>query len=526
MTKKAHFVGVGGEGLYYLAQYLHYSGWQVSGSDLKKSARTEKLKQLGIKIYLGHKAANLKENPDLIIISPAVPQEVAEIREAKKKGIKIYAYRQALDWVFNNLDRDSLTAKQEMALKKSNLAPLYFVDFSRTRLIGVTGTDGKTTTATMIHYLLEKSGLKTGLMTTVAAKIGQEEMSTGLHITTPSAQKLALLLEKMLNKNPEALVLEITSHGLAHHRVEGLKLDIGVYTNITNEHLDFHKNWENYVDDKARMTAMINKSGIVVLNKDDRAFSRLKKKAEQEKIRFLTYGRQSSDLVFGQTREGKQGLKAGISFKNKNYQLNLPVQGEYNLYNAAAALLAVEHMGLNLKKAIQSLGNFSLPKGRMEIIQKTPFWLIVDFAHTANAIEKALVSARRLVSPQGKLIVVFGAVGERDKSKRKEMGKNAARLADVLVLVPDDSRGEKTKDIIDQILVGVEEIDPGRQVKRFDEDKPEARKKGIEWAVNQAQPGDVVILCGKGHEKSLCFKGEEYPWNDSNYVKELLNQSS
>lgn len=526
MDKKVHLIGIGGQGIYYLALYLHYLGWSVSGSDIKESERTEKLKEEGIKVFICHNPTNLSQDLDLVIVSPGVPKDVNEIEAAKEKGMKVYTYRQALDMVFADLDKDDLTADQKQALKKSNFAPLYFLDLGETKLVGVTGTDGKTTTSAMIHHLLVESGIKAGLVTTVTAKIGQQKMDTGLHVTTPSAQKLAKLLEKMLDQEPEIIVLEITSHGLAHYRVEGLELEVGVYTNITSEHLDFHQTWEKYAADKARMIDMIKPNGKVILNKDDRSFKLLKEKAENESVDFLTYGQQNSDLVFDQTAEGEEGLKAEVKYKDKKYKLRLPFQGEYNLYNASCALLAVKSLGLNLDKAVGKFKDFKLPKGRMEVIQEEPFWLIVDFAHTPNALEKALISAKKLVDEKGKLVVVFGAAGERDKYKRKEMGKVAARLADVIVLVPEDPRKEKTKDINEQIESGIKAVDGKVNIKRFDKDEVSSRRRGINWAINQADPGDVVITCGKGHEQSLCLDNTEYPWDEIKVIKNILNQSN
>ncbi len=526
MTKKVHLIGIGGEGLYYLALYLHYLGWQVSGSDIKKSERTKRLIKLGIKVFIGHKTSNLDQDLDLVVVSPAVAKDVNEVKAAKDQGLKIYSYRQALDWVFSKLEKDDLTPRQEQALRKSNFAPFYFLDFGRTKLIGVTGTDGKTTTSSMTHHLLVKSGIKAGLVSTVIAKMGNQEMETGLHVTTPSAQELAPLLEKMLAEEPEVLVLEITSHGLAHHRIGGLELDIGVYTNISHEHLDFHQTWEKYVADKAKMINMIKPNGQIVLNRDDRSFKLLRDKAEQEKTNFLTYGHKDSDLVLNQTETREQELAAIVKYKGKEYNLSLPIQGEYNLYNAAGALLAVDGLGLDISQAISQFKSFKLPKGRMEIIQKNPFWVIVDFAHTPNALKNVLSSVRHLVGKKGRLIAVFGAAGQRDKYKRKEMGKIAARLAEVIVLVPEDPRKEKTKDINGQIESGIRAVDKKVKIKRFDKDEIASRKKGIQWAINQAKPGDVVITCGKGHEQSLCFGNKEYPWDEIKVVKKALTFSS
>jgi UDP-N-acetylmuramoyl-L-alanyl-D-glutamate--2,6-diaminopimelate ligase len=529
MNKQVHLIGIGGQGIYYLALYLHYLGWQVSGSDIKESEKVKDLQKEGIEIFIGHNKDNLNKDLDLVIASPGVPKEVEEIKAAKDMGLKLITYRQALDHFYGQLDKDNLSSKQKNALKKSNFAPLFFLDLGKTKLVGVTGTDGKTTTSTMIYHLLKESGMEVGLITTVMAKVGNEVMDTGLHVTTPSAQKLADILKKMLDKDPEVIILEITSHGLAHHRVDGLELDVGVFTNITSEHLDFHQTWEKYAQDKAKLIDMVvsqpqSSKGNVVLNKDDKSFNLLEKKANQKKVKILTYGTKDADLVFEQAKNDEQGITAGICFKNKEFNIGLPIQGKYNLYNASAALLAVKSFGMDLEEGVSGFKSFKLPRGRMEVIQKEPFWVIVDFAHTPNALEKALASAKQLVDKNRKLIVVFGAAGQRDKYKREKMGEIASLYADIIVLVPEDPRKEKTSRINDQIEEGISLNKT--KLKRFDQDQVKARKQGINWAIKQAKSGDVVITCGKGHEQSLCFGTKEYSWDEIEAVEQALNQTS
>lgn len=542
-ASRVHIVGIGGSGTYYLALFLHYLGWPVSGSDCAPNQRVENLKKLGIKIFIGHQESNLKVKPELVIVSPAIIKELPELRAAKKAKIKIIGYSHFLDLVFRWLRKDRDQKLIKLALAKSNFAPFYQLDFKQLNIIGITGTDGKTTTTSMIYHLGQNCGLKTGMITTVKAKLGSKEIDTGLHTTTPPAQQLAPIIQEMVDGGAEWLALEITSHGLAQHRVEGLKLKAAIYTNITREHLDFHQTWLAYLQAKARMIEMVDPNGIVVLNRDDRSFELLKEMVKRRHLPYLTYGRQKgADLLIQRVETGPWQTKAWLKFGRKTHLLTLPLIGEYNVSNAAAAILASQQMGIKIEEAIESLKSFSGVAGRMNVIQKKPFTIIVDFAHTPNGLAQALKSVRKLAQKDQKLIVVFGCAGQRDKNKRPKMGQIAAELADIVVLVPEDPRQEKTAQINQEIIRGIQkpktvfsskksisrdrvekELKQGKKVIiSFDSDRPQARRKGLAWAIKNARPGDIIIACGKGHEKSLCFNNQEYPWDEIKIIKRLI----
>jgi len=544
--KKVHIVGIGGLGAYYLALFLHYLGWKISGSDCQENERVQKLKQLGLKIFLGHEIKNLNHQPELIVISAAIPLNVPELQLARKKKIKIISYHQFLDDIFSQLKLAQVRKRFVSALRQSNFAPLYQLDLDQAQIIGVTGTDGKTTTSSMIYHILQTNQIKAGMITTVMAKMGSQEINTGLHTTTPPAQQLAPIISQMIEAKISWLVLEITSHALAQHRVEGLQLAGAVYTNVTEEHLDFHKTWERYLEDKAKMIAMVQPGGFVVLNRDDRSFNFLKKEVQRYRLLLLSYGHHRADLRASQIQTSLNQTRAILKFKDRNYSLRLPIPGAYNIENAMAAILAANQIGVPINLAVKALASFPGVAGRMTIIQKKPFVVLVDFAHTPNGLTRALKSARRLAGENGRILVVFGAAGLRDPFKRPKMGQVAAELADIIILAPEDPRTEKVTQINNQIIQGIKqpgaifsekspitrkqiekELEQDKKViVRFDKDSPSARKKALVWAIKNARPGDVVIACGKGHEKSLCFGNTEHPWDEIKIIQKIIQKSN
>lgn len=365
------------------------------------------------------------------------------------------------------------------------------------KFIGVTGTDGKTTTTNMIYQILKDAGKKVAMVSTINAEINGEKIDTGFHVTNPDYFLLQKLIDKAKKAGTEIFVLEVTSHGLDQFRTWGINFEIGVITNITSEHLDYHKTWENYFNSKAKL---IKNSKWAVLNNDEDHFRRLKSLAP------------GLVATFGQTR---------ADFNTDKYKFNLKLPGDYNILNALAAIAATNIIGVEEKNAIKTLENFSSLEGRMEEVKNDQgLKIIVDFAHTANALENALKTLKS--GNKGKLISVFGCAGLRDEKKRPAMGEISARLADITVITAEDPRGEIDK-INEEIMTGAKKAggELGKNV-YIEQD----RQKAIELAVNQlAKKGDTVGIFGKGHEKSLNMTGnEELPWSDVEAVKKALNE--
>lgn len=390
-------------------------------------------------------------------------------------------------------------------------------------VIGVTGTDGKTTTCTLIYEILKQAGYKVGLVTTISARIGDKSIPTGFHVTTPSPDLLQKLLKQMVDEGLEYVVLETTSHGLDQYRNGGVQYSAGIFTNITHEHLDYHKTYEKYLEAKAKLISLIKPGGFVVINRDDKSWEKLNEKIGEKDLKGYTYGfKENADLYASDYTDTTTETNFKIHYNGgKNVEdIKLRLPGEYNVYNALGAI----HVGLQLGASIEdikiALYNTKTLEGRWEVIQKQPVKVVVDFAHTPNALEKMLQYARQ-DNMQGKIIVVFGTAGKRDFEKRPMMGKVAGTLADIVVLTAEDPRGENVVNINRQIAMGLQEAG---KIENKDYFSIVDRKEAIDYAIKNAQPGDTVIITGKGHEKSMNLDGvTEIPWSDQMIVKELLN---
>lgn len=365
------------------------------------------------------------------------------------------------------------------------------------KIIGVTGTDGKTTTVHLIYSILKEAGKKSAFVSSIEAKIGEREIDTGFHVTTPNPWFLQKLLRQMVNKKVEYLVLEATSHGLDQHRLFGCNFQIGVITNITHEHLDYHQNFEKYLAAKAKLFQGVK---IAILNRDEKHFNYLKRRAKKAKI--VSYG-----------------IKKKAYFTLENFKFKTKLPGEYNLYNCLAAIATTKALGIEDEIIRKAMADFSGLPGRLEKIDKgQDFSVFVDFAHTPNGLENVLQSLQE--EKRGRLICVFGCAGERDKEKRPMMGEIASRLADLVVLTAEDPRTKDVNDIIEQIVVGCKKAGGVEKKTYF---RVPDRREAITFAIKKlAKKGDIIVICGKGHEKSMCFGKTEYPWSDQKEAKLAL----
>lgn len=374
------------------------------------------------------------------------------------------------------------------------IANLYYGFPSRKlKVIGVTGTDGKTTTTHLIYHILKSSGHKASLISSVYANIAGKIHDTGFHVTTPDVFPLHKYLRQSSKASDEYFVLETTSHALAQNRVSLIPFEAGLVTNITHEHLDFHKTYEDYVKTKA---ILLQKAKIALINADDKSYQLLKKLIGKK---YYTYG-----------IKNKADYQIDLDSK---FKLNL---AKFNNYNYLAAFALARKLGISESDIIKALKTFKLPPGRLEVVVKKPVTVIIDFAHTPNALHQVLSEVReRFVTSPNRLIHVFGAAGQRDKAKRPAMGQESARLADVIILTEEDYRVEDPQKICQEIAKGIKN-------KKFE--VIIERKKAIEKAIEIAKPGDVVILTGKSHEKSLCRGKLEYPWNEKQTVLDVLKK--
>lgn len=389
-------------------------------------------------------------------------------------------------------------------------------------VIGVTGTDGKTTTCNLLHQILKSAGLPTGMISTVNALVGDRALDTGFHVTTPDALDVQSYLLQMVEVGMSHVILEATSHGLSQHRVSACDFDMGVVTNITHEHLDFHGSYDAYQAAKGLLFAALGETPEkksrphrgAVLNRDDPSFLYL---SEITKVDFLTYGAsKNADIrpeVVEMTSEGLSFRVVGRDLEGTPFSLfvSTPLVGEFNLTNCLAAItLARGIMLLPDETVVAGLASFPGVPGRMEKINiGQDFQALVDFAHTPNALRQALETARKLT--QGRVITLFGSAGLRDRLKRRLMAETAAELADFTILTSEDPRSESLNVIVDEMALGL--VARGGVEGQTFQRVPD-RREAMRVAVQRAKAGDLVIACGKGHEQSMCFGETEYPWDD------------
>jgi len=384
-------------------------------------------------------------------------------------------------------------------------------------VVGVTGTDGKTTTCNLIYHILIAAGLKAGMISTVNAVIGDEVLDTGFHVTTPDAHDVQRYLAKMVEAGLTHVVLETTSHGWSQHRVDACEFDIGVVTNITHEHLDEHGSYENYRAAKARLFSSLERTGskpqgnprLAVINRDDRSFDFLD---DFVKVNKVTYGVDAgADLQAVDIHYYPQGMRFVAEHPKFRVSIKVNLIGQYNVSNCLAALGATV-FGLDIDPEVAARGISSLPgiPGRLEVIDMgQDFLAVVDFAHTPNALKVTLETGRQMTD--GRVICVFGSAGLRDKEKRRIMAEISAESADLTVLTAEDPRTESLNGILDEMGAGARSKG-GREGQTFW--RIPDRGEAIKFALRLARPGDIVLSCGKGHEQSMCFGRVEHPWDD------------
>jgi UDP-N-acetylmuramoyl-L-alanyl-D-glutamate--2,6-diaminopimelate ligase len=395
-------------------------------------------------------------------------------------------------------------------------------------VIGVTGTDGKTTTTNLIYQILLAAGIKAGMVSTVNAMIGDEVLDTGFHVTTPDAHDLQRYLAKMVEAGLTHVVLETTSHGWAQHRADASEFDIGVVTNITHEHLDEHGSYESYRAAKARLFSSLEwtlpkpqgNPRLAVINRDDRSFEFLN---DFIKVNKLSYGLGVGANVWAvDVKQNTVGVDFTVITNNVCEEISSKLVGAYNVSNCLAAYAAtVCGLGVDPKIVARGIAALESVSGRMERIDLgQDFTAIVDFAHTPNALKVTLETAREMlnampaINEQGarrRVIAIFGSAGLRDKEKRRMMAEISAELADLTVLTAEDPRSESLDSILEEMAQGAESKG-GREGETFW--RVPDRGEAIKFGLSLARSGDIVLACGKGHEQSMCFGQREHLWDD------------
>ena len=388
------------------------------------------------------------------------------------------------------------------------------------KVIGVTGTNGKTTTTFMIHHMLQDAGYKTGVMTTVSWGVGNDIKSQIQHFTNVPVPELMRRLKYMKHEKVDWLVLETTSHALAQHRVFGIKYSVAVMTNVTHEHLDYHKTFERYRDAKRRMFKLANANHkglqVGIINAEDPSAQLFARDVKHP----ILYGVNKGDLKTTNLQMTPSGSTYTAMIDEKTYNIHCNLPGSFNVSNSLAAVAVGHALNLSSEQVEQGIAALKSVEGRMNHIDEgQDFDVIVDFAHTPDSFEKLFKDIKPIV--KGKLIVVFGSAGRRDEAKRAVQGELAGKYADEVILTEEDDRDIDGNQILDQIASGAEKAG---KVKDKDLFLVLDRPRAIRFAVQRATKNDMIMFLGKGHEKTIERANGENPWDELGEVRQALKQ--
>ncbi len=374
------------------------------------------------------------------------------------------------------------------------------------KLVGITGTKGKTTTSYMIKTILEKDNRKVGLIGTICNLIGDKRVETNR--TTPESVDLQKLFRKMADAGCDIVVMEVSSHALALDRVYGCAFDMGVFTNLSEDHLDFHKTFDNYLEAKAKLFTMTKEAFI---NVDDMY---AKKLMDMVKCPITTYGIDNNpfvgarDIIITNTYSDFK-----ISMNRTLQRIKVPIPGRFTVYNALAAICVTAKLGASIEAMCTGLESVKIP-GRSEVVPNTrDFVIMVDYAHTPASLEGILKAVKSYT--RGRVICVFGCGGDRDPFKRPMMGEISGKLADITVITSDNPRSEDPAAIIGQIEEGIKKTKGEYKL-------IQNRKKAIEYAIRRARKNDIVVIAGKGHETYQEINGKKYPFDERQIIKEIM----
>ena len=416
--------------------------------------------------------------------------------------------------------------------KAFKAANKYDYPASALKVIGVTGTNGKTTTCFMIYQMLKSAGKKVGIMTTIGW--GVDEFNPQItHMTTASPETLNKRIREMTNEGAEYLVLELTSHALAQYRSFGIPIDLAVITNLTHEHLDYHKTFARYRSAKEKLFKLAQKTHngrkIGIANADDDHVRFFTRHIETP----ITYGLENGDLVARQVKLNPNGVeyfvklpkdlskRIGQKVTNEKLHIRTKIPGEFNVYNSLAVVLVGLIYGLSKDEIEQGIFSLDNVEGRMNSIDEgQDFHVLVDFAHTPDSFKKLFADVKK--SARGRIISVFGSAGgRRDPSKRRPQGEIAGKYSDIVILTEEDDRDTDGMEILNQIAEGVESEGKVRDKNLF---LVLDRIDAIKFALGMAKKDDVVMLLGKGHEKTIERKDGEHPWDEIKLAKKLLKE--
>lgn len=377
------------------------------------------------------------------------------------------------------------------------------------KLIGITGTNGKTTTSFILKNILEHSGYKTGLVGTIVNYIGKTKVDSKL--TTPESNDLNNFFHQMIEEKCSYAVMEVSSHSLALNRVYGLNFAGAVFTNITSDHLDFHNTFEEYLKAKKILFDSLSKNSYSVINSDDVSSTRI---IENCKAKICSYGLfNNSDYQIKDITYDLSGTNFSIINANKRFQIHTSLIGTFNAYNATAAFATAHSFGIDEKTIIEGIKSTPQVPGRFEVIGSGTKKVIVDYSHTADSLEKALLAVREIVKNEVQVVTVFGCGGDRDKTKRPVMGKIASELSDKVIITSDNPRTENPYAIIEDIKKGIT---------KNNFIIVENREEAIRKAIKTSEDKSVILIAGKGHENYQEINGVRHHFSDQEVAGKYL----
>lgn len=400
------------------------------------------------------------------------------------------------------LVEDTRIAMAEMA------AAYYGYPSREMQMIGVTGTNGKTSTTYMLKAIAERMGKKVGLIGTIRNMIGDIIIDT--ERTTPESVDLQRILRQMKDEKVDVVIMEVSSHSLDQKRVHGIEYDVGEFTNLTQDHLDYHKTFENYFNAKK---LLFRQSRMAVINKDDPYADRM---MEGLDIPIMTFGiREKADVTASEIDITTKGVQFDFNYKNITSRLNVPIPGLFSVFNAIGAATVALSLGWNFDSIKYGLEHMMSVSGRLEPLPtgKNEFTVLLDYAHTPDALENVLKTVKGFAA--GRIVTLFGCGGDRDHAKRPIMGEIAGRFSDFAIVTSDNPRTENPMDIINSIVEGIKKSGCEYVV-------IENRREAIEYALKNARKNDVIILAGKGHENYQEINGGKHHFDEKEIVAEIL----
>ncbi|MGL4990706.1 MAG: UDP-N-acetylmuramoyl-L-alanyl-D-glutamate--2,6-diaminopimelate ligase [Sarcina sp.] len=430
------------------------------------------------------------------------------ISDAKKRGAIAVVISEDIEIEEDIIVIKVLDTRKALAIISANF---FKNPCEKLKLIGITGTNGKTTSAFMAKSILEKAGYKVGLIGTIANYIGDKKIET--ERTTPESFELHELFAQMVNEKVEFCVMEVSSHSLDLDRVYGIEFEVGIFTNLTRDHLDFHKTFENYYNAKFKL---FERSKISIVNVDDEYGIQVEKDLKKLSKNIITFSiNKPSNFKAYDINIGERGSKFKLNMDKKEVMFNMNIPGEYNIHNALGIILMANFLNINEMFVKEGLENIVIP-GRCEMVAKErnlDYNIIIDYAHTPDGLENILSTVKGFA--KGRIITVVGCGGDRDKVKRPQMGKIACDLSDIVIITSDNPRTEEPISIIKDII---------KPLNNNNFEVIENRYSAIEKAMKIAKKGDVVLIAGKGHETYQILKDKTIDFDERKVVYEILDK--